>query len=164
VNPVLNPFDKGLEEAVRRPRGIDAMRRARLYAVRCSVRERLEELKHQVVEEPNVSLSRTVVVENLPSTTQPIPVLAFASAETLAFATVDIWSFVIVPDLLLAERRALRRLLRTLNKIIAIALRRAASADHRPIVVRQRAFFLTHGNHPPRLSVRHRVLPGACAA
>jgi hypothetical protein len=164
VNSLRDLIDNAFNATRQRDR-IDAIRMARVATVRVLVRERLEELKQQVVVPPCGAMSSTAF-DNLRPITDSIQVITLESAEDrLAFTTVEFRSFATIPDPIIEERRFLRRLLRLLNKIITIALRREAfDRALQRMVLRQRSFFITHGNHPPRLSLRHRTMPGGCAA
>jgi hypothetical protein len=162
VNPLLDLVDNSVD-ALRQPRRIDAIRMAGLAEVRVLVRERLEELEQQLVLRAPGAMSSTAF-DNLQPFTESIQVLTLQSPhECLTF--VGFFWPTPPPDPVAEEQRLLRRMLRLLNKVITIVLRRASFDNTlRQLVLRQRAFFITHGNHPPRLSFRYQATPGSCAA
>ena len=164
MNPALDVIDNAFE-AVRRPTRLDAIRMARIAAVRVLVRERLEAIDRHVVVSRCGPIG-TTASENFRSNTESYQLFTPLTAlELQAFTVVECSSFATIPDPIAEERRFLRRVLRLLNKVITIALRR--EAFHRFLqrtVLRQRSFFITHGNHPPPLFLRYRTVPRGRAA
>jgi hypothetical protein len=163
VNPLRDRLDNALD--VRGLSRVDRIRLARLDATRALVWSRLHELGHQLADHdqqvtiPQVGALSSTAFDNLrnataerlvaPSDTYTLPV------QDLSAYICEVLPGVAGPDpLILEERKALRRFLRLLNKVIAIALRREAFLDSlRHLVLRLRAFFVTHGNHPPRIDL-----------
>jgi hypothetical protein len=163
VNGLTDVIDNCFDAAAGLDR-IDTIRIARVATVRALVRERLNELKHadRVVVRYHGALS------SLRSVSDSVTVLLVdSSAEPSTINWLESRAIVVeAPDPVSEERRRLRRLLRLLNKIVAIVLRREAVEESlQRIVLRQRSFFMIHGNHPPRLSVwRSLTMPGFSAA
>ena len=95
-----------------------------------------------------------------------VPTDAFLGKSSAYFTDAIFQGLLPKPDLrLFEERKALRRLLRLLNKVITIVLRQEAfDGSRRRIVFKLRAFFVVHGDRPPRSFLRHRLMPEACAA
>ena len=146
-----NAFD-----AARQPARRDALRLARLAAVRMLVREKLEAIEQQIVAQRCGAMSSTAF-DNLRSIADSPNVGTFESTEE--------WLASSTPDPAVEERRFLRRLLRLLNKVMTIALRREAfDRNLQGIGLQQRSFFITHGNHPPPPFLRHLTMPRSCAA
>jgi len=164
VNPLLDLLDNGIDArgAALAFSRIDRIPIARLQTVRALVWGRLHELGHEIA-----SRNHQVTIANCGELSST----AVDNLQSLA-ATGSVFvsdAFVVLPEdwskyifepipvaagrdpLVVNERNALRRLLRLLNKVITIALRCEASHNSlRQRVLRLRAFFVTHGNHPPR--------------
>jgi hypothetical protein len=136
---------------------VDEMSIARLESMRASVSRDLRALNDQI----DVSSKETEFLEcGAMSST------AFDSLQTFVFQWwyTDISGFLGQDPRLIEERKALRRLLRFLNKLINIARRREAfDCSLRKIVLTLAAFFVTHGNHPPRPPSRRLWSPEGCA-
>ena len=171
MNPLLdyvdNSFDAQVALAMSR---IDRIRIARLQTVRTLVWSRLHELGHdfETADAPWRPLSSTTCnsVHVAPAAGSVFPLDAFAvNPEDLSQYLFEPISVPAGPDLRVVNaRKTLRRLLRLLNKVISIALRREAFHNPlRQLVLRLRAFFVIHGDHPPRHLFRHLLTPGGGA-
>jgi hypothetical protein len=161
--------DLDVQKAVALSR-IDRIRMARLQTFRALVWTRLHELGHYEIRNHQVTIPAydalsSTAFDNLKNTTVTVSAFAPDMFEPVP----EDWSqfvferLLIIPGpdpLVINERKALRRVLRLLNKVITIALRREALHDSlRHLVLRLQAFFVTHGNHPPHELVRHRLMP-----
>lgn len=159
VHPISERIDNAVDSVM--PLGrIDMIRMARMEAVRALVLGRLNDL--QAVEMPLPQVMWRAEFDMMrPSMTSPLFFFASAPIDYIVMTEADCAG----PDpRIIEERKFLRRLLRLLNKAITIALRwEALERSLQRIVLRLRSFFITHGNHPPRFSLRYLTLSGGRA-